>query len=76
MKDLEENIISDIKNNFKYLKSKSTSNQMRKRMYENIIFQSKRKVEIQLLKQIEDRFDTVNGMLEKNNNNYYDKINR
>ncbi|CAD8099842.1 unnamed protein product [Paramecium sonneborni] len=37
---------------------------------------SKRRVEIQLLKQIEDRFETVQGMLEKNNSVYQDKLNR
>ncbi|CAD8186653.1 unnamed protein product [Paramecium pentaurelia] len=37
---------------------------------------NKRRVEIQLLKQIEDRFETVQSMLEKNNSIYYDKLNR
>ncbi|CAK90467.1 unnamed protein product (macronuclear) [Paramecium tetraurelia] len=37
---------------------------------------NKRRVELQLLKQIEDRFETVQSMLGKNNSLYQDKLNR
>lgn len=41
-----------------------------------IISKNKRKVEMQLLKQIEDRFNSLNDNLEKNNMQYSEKINK
>ncbi|CAD8186906.1 unnamed protein product [Paramecium pentaurelia] len=84
-KVLKEQILklSDQINNEKFGKEHNVRYQEQLQQFEELINKqlddeknNKRRVEMQLLKQIEDRFETVHGMLEKNNSIYYDKLNR